>query len=187
MKNPRISDEEVSLIKRAKAGDESAFTMLYNKYEKYVTSTALSFVRDMDTAKDLTIQTFVDAYEHLSSFEDYDSFGGWLRTITCRNAIDYIRKEKHYSDDVIKSDDRLSLLNNVSSENELDIVDRVTFSQILDEFDKLPSQHKRICELFYINELTALQVSKKLEIPIGTVKSVLSRIRKRLKNKFKQN
>ena len=34
--NPRITPEEVGLIKRAKAGDESAFNALYHKYKGFV-------------------------------------------------------------------------------------------------------------------------------------------------------
>lgn len=183
MKNPRISDEEVSLIKRAQAGDESAFSTLFNTYKKYVTNVARNYTRNADAANDVAIQTFEDVYENLSTFKDYSSFKGWLRTITCRNAIDYIRREQHYLGDV--NNDRLSLFDIISDETELSVVDRVTFSQILDEFNKLSDQHKNICELFYVHELTALEVSKKLKIPVGTVKSVLSRIRKRLKKQIK--
>lgn len=186
MKNPRISDEEVSLIKRAQAGDESAFNTIYSKYNRYVVGVAKNYTSNIDTAKDVAMQTFADVYENLSTFKDYSSFKGWLRTITCRNAIDFIRKEQHHLDDV-KNNERLSLFDNMSDEDEFSIVDRVTFSQILDEFNKLPSQHKRICELFYVKELTAQEVSKQLKIPVGTVKSVLSRIRKRLKTKFKKH
>jgi len=186
MQNLRISDEEIGLIKRAQAGDESAFTKLYNMYEKLVLNVIRSYVSDLDTAKDLTICTFEDAYSNLSTFTDYSSFGGWLRTIACRNAIDYIRKQRYFLNDIATSNDRLSLLDNIPDDSQLGVVDQMTYDQVLKEFNKLPKNHKRICELFYINELTVKQISKKLGIPEGTIKSVLSRIRKRFKKQFKQ-
>ena len=45
---------------------------------------------------------------------------------------------------------------------------------------------KKILEMFYINNLTVSQISEKLSIPTGTIKSILSRTRKIIKQNFKQ-
>lgn len=180
MKNPRIVDN-IDLIKRAQAGDESAFSMLYKQYEKFVLHSIRSYIKDDDAARDLVVVTFIDVYENLSKFTENTSFVGWLRTIACRNAIDYLRRRKTYAD-TVDSENRLSLVESISEEGESEIVEQVTRNQIKEEFKKLTPQHKRICELYYVDELTIADISKQLSIPTGTVKSVLSRVRKRIKN-----
>lgn len=180
MKNPRIA-ENIGLIKRAQAGDESAFSKIYKQYEKLVLNTIRMYIKDDDAARDLVVVTFTDVYENLSKFTEYTSFVGWLRTIACRNAIDYLRRRKTYAD-TESNDDRLSLVESISEEGESEIVEQVTMNQIREEFKRLVPQHKRICELYYVDELSIADIGKQLGIPAGTVKSVLSRVRKRIKN-----
>ena len=89
--NPRITPEEVGLIKRAQAGDEPAFNALYDKYKGFVNSLLLRYIKDKDEAQDVSNIVFLKVHKKLSLFTDYDSFGGWLRILTNRTAIDYLR------------------------------------------------------------------------------------------------
>ena len=184
MKNHRISDEEIGLIERAKAGDNNAFSTLYRNYEKYVFKIIRSYVKDADTAEYLTVETFVKVYENISDFTDYKSFSAWVKTIAKNIAIDCLREKRH----VVEV--RPSDANRLSSEEVLEtrgvgIVDQLTIERIMKTFKTLPKKHQRICERFYIDEWTAKDIADNLGIPVGTVKSVLSRVRKRLKKQFK--
>ena len=46
---------------------------------------------------------------------------------------------------------------------------------------------KQILELFYINNMTVVQISESLNIPTGTIKSILSRTREKIKKKLIKN
>lgn len=184
MKNPRITQEEVGIIKRAQAGDTLAFNTLFKKYKHFVDKVLFNYIKDMDEAKDITNIVFLKVYDKLSSFKDYDSFGGWLRVIANRTAIDYLREMKNKSVVLGDDDGRLpDFQNNTSSES--DLVNQMTFEFILKEFDKLPEQTKKVCTMFYVDGFTVEQISKKLSIPTGTIKSMLFRTRKRIKQQFK--
>ena len=52
--NPRITPEEVGMIKRAQAGDESAFNALFHRYKGFVDNLLFQYIKDMDEAKDVT-------------------------------------------------------------------------------------------------------------------------------------
>lgn len=185
MNNPRITKEEIEVIKAAQAGSIPAFNHLFNRYKGFVDNILFHYIKDMDEAKDITNIVFLKVYDKLSTFTAYDSFGGWLRIIANRTAVDYLRKVKH---DPIASDTidvRLTSLESISS-NETDLVNQMTYEQVLKEFENLSEQARRSCELFYIENMTSEQISKALKIPIGTVKSHLSRTRRKLKNKFKK-
>ena len=183
MKNPRITEKEIGIIKAAQAGSIPAFNTLFKKYKSFVDNVLFQYIKDMDEAKDVTNIVFLKVYEKLSTFTAYNSFGGWLRIIANRTAIDYLREMKNKRYTLGDSDDRLSL--DVSgSDGENELVNRLTYEQVLKEFDKLPKHMKQICTLFYVENMTTEQISKALNIPTGTIKSILSRTRRRIKQNF---
>ena len=182
--NPKITEEEIALIKSAKAGDESAFNTLFYKYKGFVDNILFQYIKDMDEAKDLTNIVFLKVYDKLSTFTEYDSFGGWLRIIANRTAIDYLRKMENRKVALGESDGSLpSADTNASAEDE--IINRMTYESLLTEFDKLPETNRKALRLFYVNNMTVEQISDALRIPTGTIKSTLSRTRKRIQKRLK--
>jgi RNA polymerase sigma-70 factor (ECF subfamily) len=180
MKTPRITSEEVGIIKRAQAGDESAFNTLFYKYKHFVETLLFQYVKDMDEAKDLTNVVFLKVYDKLSLFTAYESFGGWLRILTNRTAIDYLRETKNKNNILNDTDDRLpSIPDSISPEDGL--VNRMTGEWLKAEFKKYPETTQRIFHLFYVKGLTVEQISKTLNVPTGTIKSTLSRTRRKIK------
>ncbi len=184
MKSPRITPKEVGIIKRAQAGDESAFSVLFHKYKGFVDNLLFQYIKDMDEAKEITNVVFLKVHDKLSSFTAYDSFGGWLRTITNRTAIDYLREMKNKSNVLGEADSRLPS-EETSSSSEDEVVNRLTYERILAEFDKFPDTICKVCKLFYVNNLTVEQIGLKLGIPTGTIKSMLSRTRRKVKQQLK--
>lgn len=184
MKTPNITQEEIGIIKDAKAGKTSAFNKLFKRYKSFVESILYSYIKDMDEAKEITNIVFLKVYYKLSTFSEYNTFGGWLRIITQRTAIDYLRKIK--VNEIELKDNSVRLTQEISSTNtENDLVNHMTYTQILKLLDKLPDNTKHICKLFYEDNMTIAEISKTLSIPIGTIKSILFRMRKQLKTLIK--
>lgn len=184
MKNPRITQEEVGIIKKAQAGDMLAFNKLFKKYKGFVDNVIFQYIKDMDESKDITNIVFLKVYDKLSTFTDYSSFGGWLRIIAKNTAIDYLRRMKDKSMVLGDNSERLSL-ESISGSVEGDVVNHMAYDQLLAEFEKLPETTRKVCKLFYENNMTVQKISKKLCIPTGTIKSMLFRTRRRLKQQFK--
>lgn len=183
-KNPKITEEEIALIKSAQAGDISAYNKLYYKYNKFTTAILHDFIKDYDESRDINNLVWLKVYENLSKFVDYSSFGGWLRILTNRIAIDYLRqlKPSMYVPRDTEESDSLGV-------KEVDYgeatVDGISYNQILEMFRQFPEDVRRVFELHYIDQLTVSEISKQLGIPTGTVKSHLSRKRKLLKKQLK--
>jgi len=182
-KNPRITSEEVGIIKKAQAGDESAFNTLFYRYKGFVENILFQYIKDMDEAKDIANIVFLKVYDKLSMFKAYDSFGGWLRTITNRTAVDYLRKTRERQLTLGEDDGRLPSEESRSAED--DLVNHLTYDALLAEFDKLPEVTRKIFRLFYENNMTVEEIGDALNIPTGTIKSTLSRTRKRIQKKLK--
>ena len=183
MKNLRITQEEVGIIKDAQSGNKAAFSTLFKNYKPFVENLLTKYVKDEDEAHDITNIVFLKVHQKLSTFTAYDSFGGWLRILTRNTAIDYLRSMKSKNTSIEEVDDRLSLNESIASTEE-DLINQMTYKRILEEFDKLPDTTRKVCNLFYVNNLTVDQISKALKIPTGTIKSMLFRTRKRLKKQF---
>jgi RNA polymerase sigma-70 factor (ECF subfamily) len=63
-------------------------------------------------------------------------------------------------------------------------VDKMTYDQIVEEFRKFPEDVRKVFKLFYVDNLKCDEISAITGMPIGTIKSHLSRKRKILKQKF---
>ena len=183
MKNLRITQEEIGTIKEAQSGNKAAFSTLFRKYKGFVENLLTKYVKDEDEAHDICNIVFLKVHNKLSTFTAYDSFGGWLRILTRNTAIDYLRSMKSKNTSIEDVDDRLSLKESIASTEE-DLINRLTYKRILEEFDKLPDTTRKVCNLFYVNNLTVEQISKALKMPTGTIKSTLFRTRKRIKKQF---
>lgn len=186
MKNPKITPEEIEVIKAAQAGSVPAFNRIFKKYKGFVTNILYSYIKDKDEAKDITNIVFLKVYDKLSKFTAYNSFGGWLRIITNHTAVDYLRTIKHVPIVIDSIDARLASSKSISS-NENDLVNRLTSEQILKEFNALSEDAQKVCELFYLDNMTCKQISDALNMSEGTIKSHLSRSRSKLKKLFKNN
>lgn len=184
MEYQRITQSEIETIKEAQKGNELAFNKLFNRYKEFVDNVLFCYVNDMDEAKDLTNVVFLKVYQKLSTFTDYSSFGGWLRIIANRTAIDYLRKVKEKSMELGEDSGRLPVELTNSSEEE-DFVNLLEYESLLKEFEKLPKKTQKIFNLFYVEDLTVDEISKVLKIPTGTIKAALSRTRRKIKNNLK--
>lgn len=185
MKTPKITPEEIKVIKAAQEGNTLAFNRIYKKYKSFVSKILYSYIKDKDEANDIANIVFLKVYEKLEKFTAYDSFGGWLRIITNNTAIDYLRRTKRVP---IVSDTLDSrLVSNVPADsNETDLVNRLTYEQLLEEFNALSEHAQKVCKLFYLDNMTSKDIGKTLKMSENTVKSHLRRSRQRLQNKLKQ-
>lgn len=181
--SPNITPEEIELIKSAKAGSKSAFTQIFNRYKGFVDNLLYTYIKDMDEARDITNLVFLKVHEKLSKFTAYSSFGGWLRILTKNVAIDYLRtvKDNQYGNETVLN----ARINEDIADTEKSYIDKMTYDDLISLFDILPPSYRDVCELFYVENMTVSQISEALNVPKGTIKSDLHRMRKIIKKHLK--
>ena len=84
---------ERDLIRRAKAGDESAMSELLGMHTQQAHRLAQHFVRNAADAQDATQNAFVKAFTNLDRFEERRPFAPWLMRIVTREALNLQRAE----------------------------------------------------------------------------------------------
>ena len=87
-----LSDE--ALIKACCHGDTDGFAQLYQRYYQKVYCTCRSMLRDTDTARDVTQDSLLKAYEKIRTFQGTSTFSTWLFAITRNECLQYLRKTR---------------------------------------------------------------------------------------------
>ena len=87
-------EDDVKLIHKILSGDDAAFGILVEKYQKSVHALVWQKIGDYHYAEDIMQDAFLQAYKKLSTLKDPNQFAGWLYVIANRLCIDWMRKQK---------------------------------------------------------------------------------------------
>jgi len=156
--------------------------VLYEMFYNHVYKTAYFIVKDQHLAQDVLQESFLKIFKKISSVEDFDKLKSWITTVTIRTSIDFIRKQNN-ENLLLTENDTIDYLfttsfNSGSVEN---LVEKLmSKEEILIEIEKLSTEHREILLLRYIEDLSMEEISQRLEINIGTVKSRINRARTKL-------
>ena len=178
---------EKDLIRKAKQGDMLAFEELILKHEKIVYNLALRMMNHSEDAQDIAQEVFLKAYRSLANFDERAAFSTWLYRITHNTCIDEMRKRKGkqtYSlEEELESEDG-SMQRQVADAGdtpEESLLRAEQKSEILQALDTLSAEHKAAVILRDIRGMSYEEIAEIIELPMGTVKSRISRARNQMK------
>ncbi|GJL99103.1 MAG: RNA polymerase sigma factor [Methyloligella sp.] len=148
--------------------DKKAFEQLFIYFAPRVKAVLMKQSSDANTAEDLMQETMLTVWNKADKFSKYrGSVSAWIFTIARNKRIDGYRKQgtKHYLDieDIELTDDAMGS-EEILISNERD-------KMVTDISNTLPIEQKEIIEMSFVKELSQTEISKKLGIPLGTVKS----------------
>jgi RNA polymerase sigma-70 factor, ECF subfamily len=95
--NPRVDYEntpEGAIVRRAQAGDESAFAEIVDRYDAKVFSIIHGIVRHRNDVEDIAQQVFAKVYVSIRNFDFRSSLITWIYKITVNECFDYLRKRR---------------------------------------------------------------------------------------------
>lgn len=132
--------------------------------------------------EDIEQEVYIRTFKNLNKYEERNKFSSWISVITANICRDYLKsaffknkKNTLYDEDIV-----LSAKSNNQPERILTQKERQ--KAVLKAVDLLPSKLKKVIILYEFEDLSYEQISKKLNIPIGTVKSRISNARKLLQS-----
>lgn len=187
--NPNLSDKaryDYDLIMRAQKGDNSAYSELLERYRDAIYFMLLKKVNNPIDAEDLTIEAFGKAFNNIHSYNSQYAFSTWLYRIAKNNCVDYIRRKKNstYSLDPIGFEEGGQLPDQELKSTILDPEERFIKEEKAEMLQKvirqLKPRYSMLIRLRYYQELNYEEISRELDIPLGTVKAQLFRSRKLL-------
>ena len=89
-----MKNDDVQLIERTLAGDESAFSTLVRKYQKPVHAFVHRKIGDFHIAEEITQDVFLRVYEKLPTLKNPNTFAGWLYVIAARQCFAWFEKKR---------------------------------------------------------------------------------------------
>jgi RNA polymerase sigma-70 factor, ECF subfamily len=175
------SEEDASLnflVEAAQAGDRDAFGELATRFEPMVYAIALRRLGNHSEAQELCQEVLVKAMQKIEQLKVPAAFGGWLRSITVRMAIN---RQVRRAPTVATEPQALDATYVVESHTPLDAVlanERAT--QVRGGLAQLGELDRDTLEAFYVRGQSLSQMSQAFAAPIGTIKRRLHVARKRL-------
>jgi RNA polymerase sigma-70 factor (ECF subfamily) len=180
--------DEIALIQSAKQGDLDSFNRLVLSYQDLVYSHAYRMIGEEEYADDATQNTFISAYNHLSSFRG-GSFKAWLLRIVTNACYDELRRRKRRPtvplepvDDAGEEIETARWMVDPGEKPE-DQVERVELQHAIQHcLDNLPDEFRSTVVMVDVEGMDYLEASQAIGKPIGTIKSRLARARMRLRD-----
>jgi len=173
---------DANLVIAYQNGNKDAASLLVKRWHVEFCKFSFWICKDKDVAKDIAQESWMLIFKKLHELNDPNKFKSWSISIVNRKTIDWIRKtnrEQHklhkFYDDIPK---------NIPFEKEVNQTETL-ITKMKFEIDQLPEHQQVVLKLFYTEEYSLKQISKLLDISVGTAKSRLFHARERLKQKVK--
>ncbi|WP_223274608.1 RNA polymerase sigma factor [Salibacter halophilus] len=179
-----MSREELNSIEKRIAqflaeGNEHAIELLYDHYADALYGVVLRIVRDDDLASDIIQEAFVKIWKNGKRYsKEKGKLFTWCLNITRNRAIDELRS-KQRKGEIQNLDSSVNFIDRQHSTNPN--IDHVGLREIVDSLDQ---EKRELIEMAYFGGYTQAEISKKMELPLGTVKTRMRNALKDLKNIF---
>jgi RNA polymerase sigma-70 factor (ECF subfamily) len=168
-----------SLVARLQDDDLEALGELYERYKTMVYRTALAITRDPKAAEDILQEAFLRVHSYAHSIDKTVPLGPWLYRVTVNLAYSWTRQVKRWLCSLQDVLDRWASPTQWCPEV---AAEKEEWRQSLEQaVDALPSRHRVVVILHYLEGLSLKDISYVTGVPEGTVKSRLHYARDSLK------
>ena len=172
---------EPELVMLLKQRHQSSFSYLYDNYSSALYTVILNVVKDKTIAADTLQEVFVKIWKQIESYDDSKGrLFTWMMNVARNASIDTVRSKAFQN----------SKQNNELTENHNDVLgstqtntDAIGLRKIV---YTLKEEHRTLIELSYFQGYTQDEISKMLQIPLGTVKTRMRTALTQLRQQIKQ-
>ena len=173
-----LSDCE--LIKLAAEQHQTAFIVLYTRYNAGVRSHISRYVAQKEEIEDICLESFQKAFSQISTYNPEFKFSTWLYRIARNTAFDHLSRhdrEKIYMPTTSINEDIAELKELPASMHnpEEDIITQQEYDKWLNNIEKLKGDYHIVAKMNLIDNFGYKEIADALEIPINTVKTKIRR------------
>lgn len=186
-----LSDADVML--RVKAGDDSAFEYLVQKYRRQMISFMYRMAHNSAAAEDLAQEVFVRVYRSRSSYEASAKFSTWLYRIATNLAVNHARDTRHLRPENMVSLDEPDSetgqkldLPDAAITAEQDLVRRERLVAIRQRVQALPERQRLAVLMHKYQQMDYKQIGEVLKLSESATKSLLFRAYESLRVQLKE-
>jgi RNA polymerase sigma-70 factor (ECF subfamily) len=167
-------------VSAVRGGDRQAFGHLVERYQRRLFGLALMVVRDPSVAEELAQDAFVRALTHLDAYDERRPFFPWLATIAVRLSQNWLGRRAR-----ISRREGAELDPNLDTAASPDPLEQFVADEgarrLWRQVASLPSGQRTAVVLHYREEMKVKEIARALGVTNGTVKTLLFRARRRLR------
>lgn len=188
---PNNREIDQALVERAQRGDQQAFGMLVEKYQRKLGRLLSRMVRDQAEVEDVVQESFIKAYRALPNFRGDSAFYTWLYRIginTAKNYLVSMGRRPQVSKDIEIEDaenfedgDELRTLETPESS----LMTKEIAQTVNDTMMALPDELRTAITLRELEGLSYEEIATLMNCPIGTVRSRIFRARETIAEKLR--
>lgn len=178
--------EEQALVTRARQGDLTAYDSLVQRYQERIYATVYHMTSNHEDANDLAQETFIKAFQALSSFKGGSSFYTWIYRIAVNKTINFLKQRKNrfqmslndLDANAEHDPDLVSLVSEKTPRRELNLAELQ--EKLNEAMQRLSEVHRTVVTLHDVQGLSHDEIAEILECNVGTVRSRLFYARQQL-------
>lgn len=167
------------LIEKILEGDTKAFGELIDRYQNFVFTIAIRILKIREEAEEVAQDSFIKAFDSLSSFRGDSKFSTWLYRIVYHKSLDRIKRNNRQRTFELNEEITTARLDQI--ENGLEYMLREERNRIIKIcIDKLSPEEAGIISLYYFEEQNIKEIAKVTKLTEDNIKIKLYRSRKKL-------
>ena len=165
------------LVKAVPGGNEDAFRQLYEITNKRVFNYLYRLTHNQHMAEDLLMETFTEVWKSAKGFRAEAKGFTWMIGIARNRAMNTLRDKKIREEDIDEHlEDPLTQKQNFTRSETAAIIENA--------LNRLPSIHREVLDLIFLQEIVYEDVARITGVPLNTVKSRVFYAKEKLRNIF---
>ena len=177
--------KDVDLVRLIQARDEAAFKELMSRYNPLIWNILNQNARQHRDAEEILMDIWMIVWENIIGLRNAESFAGWLRRIAFTACKRYYAKRTSQQSELLLNYEDLAL--QIDREAEKRFHDDRIREDAREAVQHLPQGIRSVGIRYYLEQWTITDIADELNLPTGTVKSQLSKVRNLLRKEFEVN
>lgn len=186
--------DDAILVAKAAAGDQDAFTLLVERYRRYIYAIAYRIALHEDDALDIAQNVLLRLVERIGQFDGRGPFRAWLAAVTAREAVSYRRRSQRRREDLMAPEEMAAMADGRTADGRTatggshapaavaEALDGVRRREMVEAaMADLSPQQRAIFALRFQEDMTPKEIAERIGLPAKQVRSQLCRAVARLK------
>jgi RNA polymerase sigma-70 factor (ECF subfamily) len=163
---------------------------LYKKYYKLVLNFIMQKMHNIEIAEELTNDTFIKACQNMDKYcSNKSQIVTWLCTIGKHLIVDYYRKDDsdkyiNVSSFVDESGNEMIQIKDTCNNSDENLENKELLEAVHKAMSSLKPKYQKIATMFFIEDRPYPEIAEALEMPIGSVKGMIFRIKAMLRGEL---
>ena len=175
-----LTDEE--LIRLVQNRNEAAFAELMSRWTPRIRSVVISNSRQRRDAEEIQTDIWVAVWQNVRELRNVESFGAWLHRIAYNACKRYYTLAKQSRSEIPHQ--QAVLVEHIDQHAAARYREAQLIADVKEAIYNLPQKVRSVAELFYLESWHIKEIAAELNLTIGTVKTKLREVRKRLREEF---